>query len=105
MKKMSVAFLLGLITLIAHAEPKVLEKPVRCDDLKIVIEALTGPDLNEKPVWVGGDQNTKSKYMLTVNEKTRAWTMIQFDDKSACIVGFGDNAKILNIGPNIKYRS
>lgn len=99
---MSVAFLLGLITLIAHAEPKVLEKPVRCDDLKTVIEALTGPDLNEKPVWVGGDQNTKSKYMLTVNEKTGFWSIIQFDDKSACVIGFGENAKMLNLGKIIR---
>ena len=105
MKKLAVAFLLGLTTLIAHAEPRVLEKPVRCDDIKIVIETLTGPELNEKPVWVGLDQTTKSKYMLTVNDKTRAWTMIQFDDKSACIVGFGNNSKTLNPNPNIKYRS
>ena len=103
MKKMSVAFLLGLTHLIAHAESKILEKPVKCDDAKTVIEQITGSNnLNEMPVWVGVDQATKSKYILTVNQRTRVWTFIQFGEKSACIIGYGEAAKLLNLGQNTK---
>ena len=31
-----------------------------------------------------------SRYSLFVNEETKSWTLIQFDDKIACVLGTGE---------------
>lgn len=85
-------FLLGVLLLpaLAYAQPVTVEKPVVCSDLKTIIETVSGSKWQEEPVWSGRDDT--SRYVLTVNQKTKTWTMIQFNDKIACIIGIGESA-------------
>ena len=91
-------FLLGVLLLpaFAFAEPVTVEKPVICDTPKIVVESISGT-YQEQPSWIGRDNS--SKYALFVNEKTKTWTMIQFNDNIACIIGVGEGSKTVFTGP------
>lgn len=83
--------LLGALLLpaIAIAEPVTVEKPVLCENTKILIEILSNSKYKEVPVWVGNDES--SKYSIFANETTGSWTFIQFNSTIACILGTGEN--------------
>jgi hypothetical protein len=93
-------FIFGVLLLpaLANAQPVTVEKPVVCDIPKTVIESLTGTH-QEKPFWVGSDE--KSRYIMLVNEETGTWTMVQFNNKIACILGTGINHKQIFLGPKV----
>jgi hypothetical protein len=95
MRKLAVAFLFGLNTLVAYAQVITVEKPVICSDPKTVVENVSR-DYQEVPAWAGKDD--KSRYVLTLNTKTGSWTIIQYNDKLACVLGTGDNGKIIVLG-------
>lgn len=93
-----VAFLFCLVSSIANAGPSfTTSKSVVCSDVKTIIEFLSGEDFREMPNWAGKDEN--SRYVLMLNEKTKSWTMIQFNDQVACILGAGTDGSILKLKP------
>jgi len=69
-------------------------KIVFCDQTKIVLDAVR-KDYGEDPVWYGKDQSTLTQYILTINREQNTWTLIQFNENVACILGVGDGSKIL----------
>ena len=93
--------ILGVLLLpaFAQAQPVTVEKPVVCDKVKNVIEYLSGSDIQEQPFWAGIDK--KSRYLMMVNKETNSWTLIQFNDQIACIIGSGENSKLLFTGPKL----
>lgn len=100
MRNILVAFLLGFTTLVASAvEPFEIEKPVLCSDLKTVIESMSGPDWAEMPFWVGKD--ARSRYVLLVNQKTKTWTIVQYNDQIACVLGTGVGHTVVLTGPKV----
>ena len=88
-------YFLGVLLLpaLASAQPVTVEKPVICDKTENVIGSLINGQYKEKPQWIGVDD--KSRYSLFVNEKTRTWTFIQFNENIACILGVGDSSKLI----------
>ena len=78
-----------LLPAVAIAEPVTVEKPVLCENTKILIETLSNGKYKEIPAWVGNDDS--SKYSIFANEKTGSWTFIQFNSTIACILGTGEN--------------
>lgn len=98
-------YLLGVLLLpaLANAEPVTVEKPVICDKVKTVIEFLSGGNFKEQPFWVGSDDT--SKYVMMVNEKTGTWTMVQFNDQIACIIGTGENHRVILKGTTTKSKT
>jgi hypothetical protein len=98
MWKISVAFLLALTSLVANAQVYKAEKPVVCSSLKTVIEYVSS-EFQEQPFWRGAGDN--SKYILTTNPTTHSWTMIEYNDSVACVVGVGDEAHLIKLGKNI----
>ena len=62
--------------------------------LKNVIEYVSG-QFDEVPFWNGVDDN--SKYILMVNQLTKSWTMIQYQDNDACVIGTGNRANLINL--------
>ena len=97
--------LLVILTAIAVtqviAQLVTVQKPLQCGDTKTVFEGLTDGDYKEKPVWWGIDLGTPvSRYSLFVNEKTKTWTLIQFDENIACVLGVGE-ASTRIFGPAI----
>lgn len=91
-----VAFLFCLSSTIANAQPKELQKPVLCDSLQNVITAVS-KQFGEKPMWAGKDKATQ--YVITLNEQTKSWSFIQFDETMACILGTGESGQLIFI-PN-----
>jgi hypothetical protein len=98
MKHLTAAFLLGLTSLVAHAQTFKTDKPVVCSDLKTVIETVSG-DYQEEPVWRGSSGD--SKFIMMANTKTGTWTFIQYNEKVACVLGTGDNGKPIRLGKSV----
>lgn len=98
MKNILVTILLGLSS-IAHAQPFYLEKSVVCAETATMMETLRGSNFKEIPAWFGADSDSDSKFIIVTNEKTKTWTMIQFNSKIACILGSGNSYKF--VGPVI----
>ena len=56
----------------------------------------------EKPIWVGkGDGADTSKTVILANEKTKSWTIVQFDKNMACVLGSGVSSQVIFTGPVI----
>jgi len=90
MKKTSVALLFCLISSIAHAQEIIdLQKPLKCSDAQSVMNYFT--DIHqETPVWVGKSVHN-THITLLMNQETRSWTMIEYGDKIACVLGAGED--------------
>ena len=81
--------LILLAPLLASAEPIQINKPVICDSALLVFQSLV-EQAGEKPIWVGkGDGVDTSRTVVLANEKTKSWTIIQFDKNMACVLGSG----------------
>lgn len=74
-----------------YAQSITVEKPITCGATKSVIESLTGKEYDEQLFWVGTDED--SRYAVLRNEKSGAWTIIQFNEKLACVLGAGDSSR------------
>ena len=91
-----------LVLGIAVAQSVTVQKPVECADTATLLRGLSGSDYKEKPIWWGIEPGaTVSRYSLFVNEETKSWTLIQFDDKIACVLGTGENSTRIFNGPKI----
>lgn len=92
MYKIFLGILIAAVLVInVYAQPTTLQKQVVCDETKTVMEILTGKEYKEQPFWIGTDK--QSKYVLMTNEKTGAWTFVQFNENIACMLGTGEHYK------------
>jgi hypothetical protein len=99
MKNATVAFLFCLTSTIAYANEIItVNKPVFCSDIKSLIEFLSGGEFREMPIWTGKDD--KSRYVILSNEKTKTWSIVQFNDQIACVLGAGINGSIVQLKPS-----
>jgi hypothetical protein len=98
-------YLLLLVLLIVGlvaAQTLTMQKPVECTDTVTLLRGLSGSDYKETPTWWGIEpEATLSRYSLFVNEGTKTWTLIQFDEKIACVLGTGEFSTQLFTGPKI----
>ena len=84
------------------AQSVTMQKSVECTDTETLFRGLIGSDYKEKPIWLGIESGDKvSKYTLFVNEETKSWPLIQFNEKIACVLGTGENSTPLFNGPKI----
>jgi len=91
-----------LVLGIAVAQSVTVQKPVECADTATLLRGLSGSDYKEQPIWWGIEPGaTASRYSLFVNEETKSWTLIQFDEKIACVLGTGENSTQIFSGPKI----
>ena len=91
-----------LVLGLAVAQSVTVQKPIECADTATLLRGLSGSDYKEKPIWFGIEPGvTVSRYSLFVNEQTKTWTLIQFDEKIACVLGTGENSTQLFTGPKI----
>ena len=88
MRYTPMAFLFCLISSIAHAQQIIdLNKAMKCSDAQIVMNYFVDTH-KETPVWVGKSVHN-THVTLLMNNETRSWTMIEYDDKIACVLGAG----------------
>jgi hypothetical protein len=87
------SFLLGVLLLpaLAFAQPVTVEKTLPCDKVDSVIEQLT-KKYEEQPVWFG--TSGESRVGVLINTKTNSWTVIQFNDKIACVLEAGEGFQL-----------
>ena len=91
-----------LVLGLAMAQSVTVKKPVECADTATLLRGLSGSDYKEKPIWWGIEPGaTVSKYSLFVNDETKSWTLIQFDEKIACVLGTGEDSTRIFNGPKI----
>ena len=91
-----------LIPTLLTAQPIIIQKPVTCVDTKTLLQGLAGSDYKEAPVWIGFEPGAEvPKYSVFVNQQTRTWTIIQFNDTIACVLGTGTNSAQVFNGPKI----
>ena len=93
--------LILLAPLLASAEPIQINKPVTCENTLLIFQALL-EQAGEKPIWVGkGDGTDTSRTVILANEKTKSWTIVQFDKNMACVLGSGVGSQQIFTGPVI----
>jgi hypothetical protein len=80
-------------------DSQTFNKPVLCADRDRIIRELTGSKYQEMPVWLGMENTTGDRYSLFVNDKNGSWTLLQFDDKIACVIGAGTRSRAIEAGP------
>jgi hypothetical protein len=100
---MKYLLLLALLVVgLTVAQSVTVQKPVDCVNTETLFQGLIGSDYKEKPIWLGVEPGTTlSKYSLFVNEQTKTWTLIQFDEKMACVLGTGEASTRIFNRPNI----
>ncbi len=87
---------------IVAAQPVTVQKPVDCVNTETLFQGLISSNYKEKPIWLGIQSDAPlPKYSLFVNEQTKSWTLVQFDEKIACVLGTGENSIRIFTGPKI----
>jgi hypothetical protein len=95
MKKLLISVL--LLPVLASAQgPVTVEKKVVCHWANVILESLA-KDFEEKPIWAGVGAD-KTRYSLFTNT-TGSWTLIQFNEEVACIIGAGTMGREIFQGP------
>jgi uncharacterized protein (DUF488 family) len=93
-------FFSAILTGAVFAQPVTGQKPVECVNTETLFQGLIESNYKENPIWLGIEPGaTLSKYSLFVNEQTKTWTLIQFDEKMACVLGTGENSTRIFTGP------
>ena len=91
-----------LLTGSLFAQTITIQKPVECVDTETLFRGLISSDYKENPIWLGIQPGTTLlRYTLFINEKTKTWTLIQFNEKLACVLGIGENSTQIFTGPKI----
>jgi hypothetical protein len=91
-----------VLSSVVVAQSVTVQKPVVCVDTKILLQGLSSSDYKETPVWLGIEPGAEvSKYSVFVNQQTKTWTIIQFNDKIACVLGTGTESTQIFNGPKI----
>ena len=97
MKKLLGALLLVPTLLLAQVIE--IQKPVQCGNTNEIIEYLTKGEFVETPIWFG--ISNIHNFSLLTNIKSGTWTLIEFNDDIACILGTGEKFKLVPQGKQI----
>ncbi len=98
MKKI-LALLLSIPGFSLAQESVVVEKSVVCARTNIVLETLK-ETYKEEPVWLGNG-NDRSRYSIFVNPKNGQFTIVQFNQEIACILGAGNSSVNIPVKPTL----
>lgn len=74
-------------------ESVVVDKKVVCNWTKPLLENLA-QTYKEEPVWLG-QSGKETRYSLFINPDTGAWTLVQFNQEIACVIGAGERNQII----------
>lgn len=70
-------------------------KQMVCAPIEVILKGLASPDVKELPLWIGKDETEKSEYVVFVNSKTKAFTLVQMGQLVGCILGVGYNSYLV----------
>jgi len=84
------------------AQTVTVQKTLQCGSTPALIQGLQGSAFEEKPIWWGIQADSPaSRYSLFVNDETKTWTLIQFNETIACVIGTGEASTQIFTGPKI----
>jgi hypothetical protein len=69
------------------AEVKKINKEIICSSIEEMDSAIT--EWQEQEVWTGYSPEEKTLYTFSYNQKSRSWSIIQYDNNVACLIGSG----------------
>lgn len=97
MKNMLVAFLFCLTSTIVNAqigpEFRQIPKQVLCGPVATILKGLSDPEISEQPLWIGKAEGALSDFVVFVNAKTGAFTIVQMGKEWGCILGLGPSSQ------------
>ena len=106
MKNVTVAVSTIFFTLCAQAQEfRQIPKPVLCGPVHTILKGLADSDVNEKPLWLGKNDDEKSDFAVFVNPQTGAFTILQFTKEWGCILGIGYKSQTLENFTKSKNKS
>lgn len=95
----TVAFLFCLTGTIANAQQQPgfvqIPKPVICGPVAEILKNLADPEIGEKPIWIGKNEDGRSDYMIFVHPKTGAFTILQIGKEIGCVLGIGYSSQAM----------
>lgn len=92
--------ILFLIPIYSWAQDSVVvEKKIVCNWVSVILGTLKDT-YKEEPIWVGTDKD-RSRYGLFVNPKNGHFTLVQFNNEIACVIGAGESSFNLPIKPTL----
>jgi len=91
MKKTIIALFLCISTTASAQtiQPFELTRQMKCAPVEALITHLMEV-YGEKVVWLGRDRNNGTYVSLYKNEATGTWTMIQYDNRTGCVLSVGE---------------
>jgi len=91
MNKTIIALFLCISTTVSAQTIQLFEltRQMRCAPVEALIAHLMQA-YGEKVVWVGKDRNNGTYVSLYKNEGTGTWTMIQYDNRTGCVLSAGE---------------
>ena len=102
MKKIAVTLSLCVVLSVAFAEAVKTKKDVICDNKKEIFNWLQTNEYQEKPIWIGDSPSSQTKFAVLSNKDTGTWTIVEFNDKHACIVDEGVKSEVVPVKPTGK---
>ena len=99
MKKIAVTLTLGVALSVAFAEAIETKKDVICDNKKELFDWVQTNEYQEKLIWIGDSPLSKTKLAVISIKDTGTWTIIEFNDKYACVLSVGVNSKLAPTKP------
>ena len=94
MKRFFVILLAFFSLSTGQAEPVESTKAVVCESKKTLFDWFKTNEYEEVLVWVGDSPASRTVLAVVANNQTGTWTFIEFNDKTACIIGVGDKSKV-----------
>ena len=101
MPKFLISTLLVLFVSTAFAV-EILQKEIACDKTETLLSYLK-KEYKEKPIWLGLDPDSETNYVILVNTEKITWSIVQFNQDAACLLGSGQGNILL--GPDPKAKS
>ena len=92
MKKIILLFLLAISTSAGSQQENA--KPVLCMDTKAMFDAIF-EEYRETILMVFDQDTFTHKIVLTVNQATKTWSLVEYSTEIACLLGSGHNYKIM----------
>jgi hypothetical protein len=99
MKKIILSLLLAVSTIACSKE---MNKPVLCMDTKEMFDAIF-EEYHETILMVFDQDSFPNKIVLTVNPATKTWSLVEYNTEIACLLGSGNNYKIMGRIPSKDY--
>ena len=99
MKKIILSLLLAVSTIACSKE---MSKPVLCMDTKEMFDTIF-EEYRETILMVFNQDSFPNKIILTVNPATKTWSLVEYNTEIACLLGSGNNYKIMGRVPSKDY--